>query len=144
MWTQLLLEFTSDVHQTFNLYSPKHKDDQWKKGSRSGVIQGSFWAKNLEKITILSLSGYLLLEFKLDRLQTCYVYSSKHKDAPRKKGSRSGVIWAKNLEKIANLSLSSYLLLQFMSDLLQTWYVYSLKFKDAPRKKGSRSGVILG
>ena len=57
-----------------------------------GHAPGSFWVKNLEKIAILSLSGHLLLEFKSDRLQTWYVYSSKHKDAPRKKGSRSGVI----------------------------------------------------
>ena len=38
LWTQLLLEFSSDVYQTWYVHSPKHKDDPCEKGSRSGVI----------------------------------------------------------------------------------------------------------
>ena len=38
LWTQLLLEFSSDIYQTWYVHSPKHKDDPCEKGSRSGVI----------------------------------------------------------------------------------------------------------
>jgi len=38
--TQLLLEFTSDLHQTWYVCSPKPEDDPPEKGSRSGVILG--------------------------------------------------------------------------------------------------------
>ena len=40
LWTQLLLEFSSDVYQTWYAHSPKHKNDSCEKGSRSGVILG--------------------------------------------------------------------------------------------------------
>ena len=59
---------------------------------KRGHAPGSFGVKNFEKIAVLSLSGYLLLEFMSDVLQTWYVYSPIHKDDPREKGSRSGVI----------------------------------------------------
>ena len=65
---------------------------------KRGHAPGPFWVKNLEKITILSLSGYLL-EFTLDVHQTWYVYSSKYKDVARKKGSRPGLFCVKYLEK---------------------------------------------
>ena len=82
----------SDVHQTRYMYSSKYKDDPCEKGSRSRVIQGSFWAKNLENFTILSLWTQLLLEFTSDVHQTWYMYSSKYKDDPCGRGLRSGVI----------------------------------------------------
>ena len=89
LWTQLLLEFTSDVHQTWYMYSSKYKDDPLEKGV---TAPGSFWVKNLEKIAILSLWTQLLLEFSLDIYQTWYVHSPKHTDDPCEKGLRSGVI----------------------------------------------------
>ena len=92
LWTQLLLEFSSYVFQTWYVHSPKHKDDPCEKGSRSRVIYGSFWAKHLEDFTILSLWTQLLLEFTSDVHQTWYMYLSKHKDNPCERGSHPGVI----------------------------------------------------
>ena len=34
LWTQLLLEFTLDVSQTWYMHSSKYKDDPWEKGVR--------------------------------------------------------------------------------------------------------------
>ena len=48
LWAKLLLEFTSDVHQTWYMYVSKHKDGPHK----GGRALGSSWVENLEKITI--------------------------------------------------------------------------------------------
>ena len=42
LWTQLFLEFTSDVHQTWYMYSSKYKDDPLEKGVR---LRGHFGLK---------------------------------------------------------------------------------------------------
>ena len=59
---------------------------------KGGHAPGSFWVKNLEKIEIFSLWTQLLLEVSLNVYQTWYMYSSKYKDGPCERGSRSRVI----------------------------------------------------
>ena len=40
LWTQLFLEFSSDIYLTWYVHLPKHKDDPREKGSRLGIILG--------------------------------------------------------------------------------------------------------
>ena len=61
-----------------------------KRAHAPGSSRGHLRLKTLKKIAILTLSSYLLLEFKSDVLQSLYVYSPKHNDDPRKKGSSRG------------------------------------------------------
>ena len=60
LWTQLF-EFSLDFHQIGMCNHPTQWWSMWKGVmSRSGVIQVSFWVKNLENFTILSLRTQLL------------------------------------------------------------------------------------
>ena len=47
---------------------------------KGGHAPGSFWAKILEEIAILSLWTQLLLEFSSDIYQTWSMHSPKHKN----------------------------------------------------------------
>ena len=73
-----LLSFLTDCYQTRYMHSTKYSASQMLRNFRSDPIQGSFWAKNFDKICVFPVDVSFLLGFLTNCYQTRCMHLTKH------------------------------------------------------------------